>query len=94
MIPAVLTRIPSFVSFHEGDDYALWAPEDDPEELGERLLEAIESRSTRQRLSKRGREVAEQFRAVHTGEKLEEFFFDRHQKLAGRPKARERSSMI
>jgi len=94
MLPTALTRIPSFQSFHSTDDYALWADEDDPEELGERLFELIEDPSLLDRVRRRGREVAEQFRSVHTGQRLEEFFLNRARDLANRPRVRERSSQI
>lgn len=76
-IPCVLTSIPSFLSFDETHDYALFAPEDNAIELGERLIEALSDASLRDRLRTRGREVAEQWRVGHVTDRLEEFFRSR-----------------
>jgi glycosyltransferase involved in cell wall biosynthesis len=76
-IPAVLTSIPSYLSFDEQRDFALFAPEDNPVELGERLIEALSDAELRQRLRARGREVAEQWRSEHVAERLETFFASR-----------------
>lgn len=81
MLPAVLTRIPSFLSFDARQDFALFADEDDAEGLGDCLFTMIESPAERARLRKRGREVAEQFRSEHAGERLEKFFFQRREEL-------------
>jgi glycosyltransferase involved in cell wall biosynthesis len=76
-IPTVLTKIPSYLSFDATRDYALFAPEEDPIELGERLIELLSDDELRERLRQRGREVAEQWHAERTGERLEEFFLER-----------------
>ncbi|HEX8408826.1 MAG TPA: glycosyltransferase family 4 protein [Thermoanaerobaculia bacterium] len=76
-IPCVLTSIPSFLSFDETRDYALFAPEDNAIELGERLIELLSDAALRDRLRTRGREVAEQWRVEHATNRLEEFFRSR-----------------
>jgi glycosyltransferase involved in cell wall biosynthesis len=69
-----MTAIPSYLSFDEKRDYALFAPERNAVELGERLIELLEDYDLRERLRARGREVAEQWRADHVAARLEEFF--------------------
>jgi hypothetical protein len=76
-LACVLTSIPSYLSFSPEHDYALFAPERNAVELGERLIEVLSDTGVRQRLRKRGREVAEQWRARHTAERLERFFLER-----------------
>ncbi len=76
-IPTVMTSIPSFQSFDDAHDYALFAPEENAVELGEKLIELLGDAELRERLRKRGREVAEQWRADKVGLRLEEFFLAR-----------------
>lgn len=76
-IPCVLTAIPSFRAFDDVHDYALFAPEDNAIELGERLIEMLSDAALRERLRVRGREVAEQWRVRHVADRLERFFADR-----------------
>ncbi|HYC59434.1 MAG TPA: glycosyltransferase family 4 protein [Thermoanaerobaculia bacterium] len=76
-VPGVLTEIPSFLSWDESRDYALFAPEGDGQMLGERLAALLSDADLRERLSARGREVVEQFRAERTGERLERWFAER-----------------
>ncbi len=76
-IPCVLTSIPSFLSFDDVHDYALFAPEENAVELGEKLIEMLSDESLRERLRARGREVAEQWRVRHVADRLEAFFAHR-----------------
>lgn len=76
-LPCVLTSIPSFLSFDDTRDYALFAPEENAIELGERLLEMLSDAALRDRLRSRGREVAAQWRVEHVTDRLEEFFRSR-----------------
>ena len=76
-LPVVMTSIPSYLSFDEKHDYALFAPEQNPIELGERLIELLGDEDLRERLRARGREVAEQWRSEQVGEQLERFFLGR-----------------
>jgi hypothetical protein len=71
-VPVVMTTIPSFQSFDEKHDYALFAPEGNAVELGERLIELLSDASLRDRLRSRGRDVAEQWRAERVAERIEE----------------------
>lgn len=73
-IPCVLTSIPSYLSFDETHDYALFAPEQNAVEMGEKLIELLEDDELRDRLRTRGREVAEQWRAENVVRRLEAFF--------------------
>ena len=79
-IPTVMTSIPSYLSFDEEHDYALFAPEENAVELGEELIELLTDPDLRQRLRKRGREVAEQWRAPLVAERLERFFLARRRR--------------
>src|SRR5207253_9352819 len=76
-IPTVLTAIPSYLSFDETHDYALFAPEQNAIELGEKLIEVLGDEELRDRLRTRGREVAEQWRVEHVADRLERFFRSR-----------------
>ncbi|MGH9457267.1 MAG: glycosyltransferase family 4 protein [Thermoanaerobaculia bacterium] len=73
-IPAVLTKIPSFLAFDpQRRDYALWAGGDDPIALGEELVRLLDDEDLRESLGARGREVAEQWRAGLVAERIEAF---------------------
>lgn len=73
-IACLLTSIPSYLSFDDTHDYALFAPEANPVELGEKLIELLSDFDLRERLRMRGREVAEQWRVEHVADRLETFF--------------------
>src|SRR4029077_2975638 len=73
-IPVVMTEIPSYLSFDERHDYALFAPEGNAVELGEKLIELLGDADLREKLRVRGREVAEQWHAEHVADRLEKFF--------------------
>lgn len=79
-LACLLTSIPSYLSFDDTRDYALFAPEDNAVELGERLIELLSDRDLRERLRVRGREVAEQWRVDRVVERLEQFFYERREK--------------
>lgn len=72
-IPCVLTRIPSYLSFDETHDYAHFAEENDPMDLGEKLMELLLDEDLCDRLRKRGREVAVQFHGDEVAERIERF---------------------
>ncbi len=76
-IPTVLTSIPSYLSFDDVHDYALFAPPENAVEFGEKLIELLSDEALRERLRARGREVAEQWRAVEVGGRLERFLLER-----------------
>ena len=76
-IPTVMTSIPSYLAFDDTHDYALFAPEENAVELGEKLIELLTDANIRQELRKRGREVAEQWRAPLVAERLEKFLVER-----------------
>ena len=81
-IPVVMTSIPSYLSFDERHDYALFAPPENGVELGEQLVELLTDWDLRESLRTRGREVAEQWRAEKVGQRLEDFFLGRREQLA------------
>jgi len=70
-IPVVLTAIPSYLSFDDVHDYALFAPQENAVELGEKLIELLSDADLRERLRVRGREVAEQWRSACVADRLE-----------------------
>jgi glycosyltransferase involved in cell wall biosynthesis len=70
-IPVVMTSIPSYLSFDDVHDYALFAPQENAVELGEKLIEVLSDFDLRERLRVRGREVAEQWRASCVAERIE-----------------------
>jgi hypothetical protein len=76
-IPTLMTSIPSYLSFDDTHDYALFAPQENAVELGEKLIELLSDATLRERLRKRGREVAEQWHAPRVAERLEAFFLER-----------------
>ncbi|HEV7920242.1 MAG TPA: glycosyltransferase family 4 protein [Thermoanaerobaculia bacterium] len=76
-LPVALSAIPSFLSFDRAHNYALFAPEEDGPALGEQLARLVQDGELRAEIGARGKEVAEQFRAEHTGRRLEEYFLGR-----------------
>ena len=76
-LATVMTSIPSYLAFDERHDYALFAPEQNAVELGEKLIEVLSDEALRARLRTRGREVAEQWRGEHVADRLEAFFSSR-----------------
>lgn len=76
-VPAVLSEIPSFLSWSERRDHALFAPEGDGVEMGSQLVRLINDSRLRSALAERGRKVVEQFRAAETGRRLAEWFENR-----------------
>ncbi len=71
-VPVILSSIPSFCSW--GDDFAVFVDEGDGEAMGDALAALLADSDRRCALARRGREVAEQFRADATGERLERYF--------------------
>jgi hypothetical protein len=73
-VPAVMTSIPAYTSIDPTQDFALFAPERNAVELGEKLIEMLSDDELRARLRTRGREVAEQWRADRFVDRLEKAF--------------------
>jgi glycosyltransferase involved in cell wall biosynthesis len=73
-VPAVLSAIPSYLSWDAAHDYAVFAPEENIEAIGDGIVALVADSGLRERLAKRGREVAEQFRSEKVGERLERYF--------------------
>ena len=80
-LPAVMTRIPSFLAWDPTPDFALFADPGDAVGLGEQLLELLSDEETRERVRARGREVVEQFRMEQTSERLEKYLLARRELL-------------
>jgi glycosyltransferase involved in cell wall biosynthesis len=75
-VPVVMTSI-SAHAFDPVRDFAQFAPEDNAVELGEKLIEVLTDPDLRERLRKRGREVAQRWRAENAAPRLEKFLHDR-----------------
>lgn len=73
-VPAILSEIPSFLSWDDRRDFALFAAEGDANAMGEALLHLLHDAALREKLARRGREVAGQFRSDKTGDRLEAWF--------------------
>ena len=61
-VPVVATQIDAHTRLDATPDFALFAPENNAVEIGEKLLDLLSDAPLRERLRARGREVAEQFR--------------------------------
>jgi glycosyltransferase involved in cell wall biosynthesis len=79
-IPAILSSIPSYCSWDSVRDYAVFVPEGDPGATSNAILNVLGATNILQKLSKRGREVAEQFRSSKAAERLEDYFTARLRK--------------
>jgi glycosyltransferase involved in cell wall biosynthesis len=79
-VPAVLSAIPSFLSWDAAHDYAAFAPEGDGVAMGDQLARLLGDVAWQARLARRGREVVEQFRAERTVLRLEQWFAERLRK--------------
>jgi glycosyltransferase involved in cell wall biosynthesis len=76
-VPAVLSEIPSFLSWDPRHDYALFAAEGDAAMFGVQLVTLLRDAKLREKLSANGRQVVEQFRAARTAVVLERWFASR-----------------
>lgn len=73
-VATVLSAIPSFLSWNEAGDHALFVPEGDGAAMGDALVQLLADAPLRERLASRARVVVEQFRKERTGARLEEWF--------------------
>lgn len=73
-IPSVLTAIPSYLSFSDPHDYALFVPHNSPEKMAEAVCSLIENKKERMRLIKRGIEVASLYSFERVAKNLETVF--------------------
>lgn len=73
-VPVVATQIDAHARLDPTLDFALFAPEDNAVELGEKLIDVLSDGPLRDRLRARGREVAEQFRPDRAAAAAEPFF--------------------
>jgi glycosyltransferase involved in cell wall biosynthesis len=72
-VPVILSSIPSFRSWSDSD-FAVFVDEGNGAAMGDALVALLNDPARREALAKTGREVAEQFRAQNTGERLERYF--------------------
>lgn len=79
-LPAVLSEIPSFLSWDRRRDYAIFTPEGDAVAMGDALARLLGDRASWAHLTSRGREVVEQFRPEKTGARLERWFTERRRR--------------
>lgn len=70
-VPCLLTSTPAHRSIGEPHDFALFGPEHNAVELGERLIELLSDEELRERLRARGREVAEQWHVGRVMDRVE-----------------------
>ncbi|HEY2322259.1 MAG TPA: glycosyltransferase [Thermoanaerobaculia bacterium] len=73
-VPVVATQIDAHTRFDPKPDFALFAPDDNAVEMGEKLIDVLTDDALRARLRARGREVAEQFRPDHAAAAAEPLF--------------------
>jgi hypothetical protein len=73
-VPVIATSVQAHTRFDDQLDFALFAPEDNPTELGEKLIDVLTDDALRERLRARGRQVAEQFRPERAVALAEPFF--------------------
>jgi glycosyltransferase involved in cell wall biosynthesis len=76
-VPTVLSKIPSFLSWDNVHDYALFADDGDSTVMGEHIARLLASPELRGQLVRRGKTVVEQFRAEKTAQRLERWFAER-----------------
>lgn len=70
-LACVFTATEAHLAFDPVTDYALFAPEGNAVELGERLIELLDDFDVRERIRVRGREVAAQWRVEQAVERFE-----------------------
>jgi glycosyltransferase involved in cell wall biosynthesis len=68
-LACVLTSIPPFLAIAPTRDYALFAPDDNAVELGEKLIELLSDGELRDRIRASGRKAAEQWRVTRVLER-------------------------
>jgi len=74
-LPAVATRIPSFLSLSQPHDYAYFVPEGDVPAMAKGLRRLLTDRRLRRRLSRRGTQVVQdRFSGTAVAKKLEVYF--------------------
>src|SRR5947209_3609261 len=73
-VPVVATRIDAHTRFDPALDFALFAPDNNAVEMGEKLIDVLTDDGLRGRIRARGHEVAEQFRPDHAAAAAEPLF--------------------
>jgi hypothetical protein len=73
-VPVVATQIDAHTRFDPEPDFALFAPEDNAVEMGEKLIDVLTDDALRARLRARGHEVAAQFRPDRAAASAEPLF--------------------
>jgi len=80
-VATVLSAIPSFLSWNESRDHALFVPDGDGRAMGDALVRLLGDATLREQLATRARDVVEQFRREKTGARLEQWFVLRKLKI-------------
>jgi len=75
-LPVILSRIPSYTSLDEKQDYGLFVEPSDAEAVAEMIIKLIEDKPLRERLLQRGLEVAGKFTKEKVLERLTAAFED------------------
>lgn len=75
-VPAVLTRIPAYMSFTSPCNYALFTPYDDENAMSAVLCSLVENQEEQRRLTRRGLEVASLFSYEMVAANLEEILLN------------------
>ncbi len=73
-VPVILSRISSFTSFGEKQDYALFVEPMDVESVAKAIAEIVNSRTLREKLIRRGLEIAGKFTKEKVVERLQSAF--------------------
>lgn len=73
-VPVVAAQVDAHTRFDPTLDFALFDPEDNAVEMGEKLIDVLTDDALRERLRARGHEVAEQFRPDRAAAAAEPFF--------------------
>ncbi|HEV8435944.1 MAG TPA: glycosyltransferase [Thermoanaerobaculia bacterium] len=73
-VPVIASRIDAHTRFDPKLDFALFAPDGNAVEMGEKLIDVLTDDGLRERLRARGHAVAEQFRPDHAAAAAEPFF--------------------
>jgi len=79
-VPVILSRIPSYMSFDETADYAAFVDSSDPESIAKTIQEVVSNKPLRDKLIRRGLEVAGKFTKEKVLERLTAAFEEIHYK--------------
>ena len=75
-LPCVATSIPSFLSFDEKHDYAIFVPQRDPLAMANAALDLFRHTGKIKKLRRRGPQVVQKFKAADVAQRLEHAFIE------------------